>query len=270
VKIWNVQFCLKTPRTTPIYQCEQGHIHCNTCHPRLKNCPVCRGPIGNTRNLVVEKIISKLPVRCTNFENGCQETRALLDQIIEHEKYCEFRMVKCFSKLCDKTVAFKNLVEHVKTTSKPPHFIRVKNGPKTNWSISANYKYEFLIEDFGKDFGELFKDRRVGVSVVIDDNTGCQVVRVFFIGLPELAKKLRSIITFKSTDAGNDFEVTFKRSVIAYQNTLSDITPCVSLHPNILSEIVNDLNRYKMEISIIYKCDNEDDEPKRKKTKIGR
>ena len=72
--------CFKIPRTTPIYQCEQGHIHCKTCHPRLQNCPVCRGPIGNTRNLVVEKIISKLPVQCANFENGCPRPALAVSQ----------------------------------------------------------------------------------------------------------------------------------------------------------------------------------------------
>ena len=258
--------CLKTPRTTPIYQCEQGHIHCKTCHPRLQKCPVCRGPIGNTRNLVAEKIISKLPFQCANFENGCQETRALPDQIIKHEKYCEFRMVKCFCKRCDKTVAFKHLVEHVKTPGH--HMTFVESGSKMNWNISANLHYVFLMENFEKELGEDLKDRQVGVSVVIDDNTGCQVVKVFFIGSPEVANTLKSIISFKSTEADNDFEITFKRSVIAYQDTQSDIAPCVSLHPNTLSEIVNDLNRYQMEISIIYKCDDEDDEPKRKRRRL--
>ena len=72
--------CFKIPRTTPIYQCEQGHIHCKTCHPRLRDCPICRGPIGNTRNLVVEKIISKLPVQCANFENGCPRPALAVSQ----------------------------------------------------------------------------------------------------------------------------------------------------------------------------------------------
>ena len=258
--------CLKTPRTTPIYQCEQGHIHCKTCHPRLPNCPVCRGPIGNTRSLVAEKIISKLPLQCANLENGCQETRPLLDQIIEHEKYCEFRMVKCFYKWCDKTVAFKNLVEHVKTSK---HYMRfVESGSIMNRIISANLHYVFLMENFEKEFGEDLKDRQVGVSVVIDDNTGCQVVKVFFIGSPEVANTLKSIISFKSIESDNDFEITFKRSVIAYQDTQSDIAPCVSLHPNILSEIVNNHNMYKMKISIIQKCDDENDEPKRKRRRL--
>ena len=108
--------CFKIPRTTPIYQCEQGHIHCKTCHPRLRDCPVCRGSIGNTRNLVVEKIICKLPVRCTNFENGCEEPQAIPDKITEHEKYCEFRMVNCFHTRCQDSFVLNNPVEHLKKT----------------------------------------------------------------------------------------------------------------------------------------------------------
>ena len=138
-----------------------------------------------------------------------------------------------------------------------------------NWNISANlHYYLFLMENFEKELGEDLKDRQVGVSVVIDDNTGCQVVKVFFIGSPEVANTLKSIISFKSTEADNDFEITFKRSVIAYQDTQSDIAPCVSLHPNILSEIVNNHNLYKMKISIIQKCDDENDEPKRKRQRL--
>ena len=133
----------------------------------------------------------------------------------------------------------------------------VESGSKMNWHISANLHYVFLMENFEKELGEDLKDRQVGVSVVIDDNTGCQVVKVFFIGSPEVANTLKSIISFKSTEADNDFEITFKRSVIAYQDTQSDIAPCVSLHPNILSEIVNNHNLYKMKISIIQKCDDE-------------
>ena len=111
--------CFKIPRTTPIYQCEQGHIHCKKCHPRLRDCPICRGSIGNTRNLVAEKIISKLPVRCTNFEKGCEEPQALPDQITEHEKYCEFRMVNCFYEGCKDSVPLKQPCTPCRTFEKP-------------------------------------------------------------------------------------------------------------------------------------------------------
>ena len=61
--------CLKIPQTTPIYRCCQGHIHCKDCHPRLKNCPVCRSSIGRTRALMVEKVITRLPADCFLEEN---------------------------------------------------------------------------------------------------------------------------------------------------------------------------------------------------------
>ena len=126
--------CLKIPRTTPIFQCEQGHILCNTCHPRLHDCPVCRRPLRNTRCLVVEKIISKLPLRCINFNEGCDEPQALPDKIIEHEKDCNYRSVKCVFNRCNDQVVVSKFWEHV-TTGKHANtsihknsFVRLSNG----------------------------------------------------------------------------------------------------------------------------------------------
>ena len=52
--------CLEVPQTTPIYQCCEGHIHCKDCHPMLQNCPICRSSIGETRALMVEKMVASL------------------------------------------------------------------------------------------------------------------------------------------------------------------------------------------------------------------
>ena len=249
--------CFKIPRTTPIYQCEQGHIHCKTCHTRLRNCPICRGPIGNTRNLVVEKIISKPPVKCANFEKGCQEPQALPDQIIEHEKYCEFRMVKCFFEGCEDSFIFNNVVEHLEKHQRMYQNCgsRIKGllYAKNHHGIAKNS--EFVMH---------FEDKKFIVSHVID-RTGCQVMRVFFIGSPAIAKKFSCIISVSSTKMDNDFKMTFKRTISAYGSALSDIAPCSSVHPKTLQEIVNEENRYRIEINIVSKTN---DEPKCKRQRL--
>ena len=52
--------CLKIPRDVPIYQCNSGHIHCKECHPKIRECPICRTRLtGDTRSLMTEKLLSR-------------------------------------------------------------------------------------------------------------------------------------------------------------------------------------------------------------------
>jgi hypothetical protein len=63
--------CMNVPDSPPIYQCGNGHILCKACKAQLTHCPTCRQPLGNLRSLVAEKLIEKIPVRCTFAEHGC-------------------------------------------------------------------------------------------------------------------------------------------------------------------------------------------------------
>ena len=52
--------CYDVPESLPIYQCTQGHIICNSCYPKLNNCPVCRVILSpQIRALTAEKILQK-------------------------------------------------------------------------------------------------------------------------------------------------------------------------------------------------------------------
>ena len=52
--------CYDVPESLPIYQCTQGHIICNSCYPKLNNCPVCRVNLkSKIRALIAEKILQK-------------------------------------------------------------------------------------------------------------------------------------------------------------------------------------------------------------------
>jgi E3 ubiquitin-protein ligase SIAH1 len=65
--------CFTVPDRSPIFQCPNGHIVCKDCKARIDECPTCRQPIGNLRNLIAEKIIEKIPARCPFFKHGCPD-----------------------------------------------------------------------------------------------------------------------------------------------------------------------------------------------------
>merc|ERR1711894_140014 len=52
--------CLSVPNTCPVFQCNNGHLICCNCREKLVTCPVCRVPLGYSRNLTSEKLISIL------------------------------------------------------------------------------------------------------------------------------------------------------------------------------------------------------------------
>ena len=45
---------------TNIYQCNNGHLTCNSCVQHINHCPVCRSADYKIRNLLLEDILKKL------------------------------------------------------------------------------------------------------------------------------------------------------------------------------------------------------------------
>ena len=105
-KILECPVCLEVPKSTPIYQCEKGHIHCQSCHQNLNDCPVCRSKNINNRALVAEQIIANLVQKC-QFSR-C--TKSNVDIIKQHESECEFAEVYCNT--CENMVWIKDLDKH--------------------------------------------------------------------------------------------------------------------------------------------------------------
>ncbi|KAG8264659.1 E3 ubiquitin-protein ligase siah1b [Homalodisca vitripennis] len=78
----------------PILQCQSGHLVCSNCRPKLTCCPTCRGPLGNIRNLAMEKVASTVLFPCKYSTSGC--TMSLLHTLkAEHEEICEYRPYSC-------------------------------------------------------------------------------------------------------------------------------------------------------------------------------
>ena len=78
----------------PIYQCESGHLICNTCKERVQCCPSCRGRLGTVRNLAMEKVAETVKFPCKYGSNGCT-MRLLHTEKRIHETSCERRPYAC-------------------------------------------------------------------------------------------------------------------------------------------------------------------------------
>ncbi|KAG0564419.1 hypothetical protein KC19_8G108600 [Ceratodon purpureus] len=92
------------PLTSPVYQCENGHIACGPCCEKLtKGCPSCSQPTGRIRCLAVEKIIESLQVACKHAHHGCKEMLRYnkKDERDEHEQEeCKYKPVPCYIPCC--------------------------------------------------------------------------------------------------------------------------------------------------------------------------
>ena len=104
--------CLEIPNCKPVYQCNNGHIHCNVCHDKVTDCSVCRIKLRDTRNLTAEKILEKCPRPCTFNNYGC-ETILNEQPLKVHEERCMFKPVQCPVTVCDSLVPINEILKHI-------------------------------------------------------------------------------------------------------------------------------------------------------------
>ncbi|XP_004711275.1 E3 ubiquitin-protein ligase SIAH1-like [Echinops telfairi] len=78
----------------PILQCENGHLVCNNCHPKLELCPTCRVLLGSIRNLALEKLANLVQFPCKYALWGCERILAHTEKA-DHQVNCEFRLYSC-------------------------------------------------------------------------------------------------------------------------------------------------------------------------------
>ena len=58
----------------PILPCQNGHLICLNCRPKLTRCLTCQGPLGSTRNLAMEKVANSVLFPCTYSSSGYELT----------------------------------------------------------------------------------------------------------------------------------------------------------------------------------------------------
>ena len=108
--------CLEFPKNSPVYQCENGHVLCSSCHARVINCPTCRVKLRRIRCLAVEKVIARFGKLCKFSSYGCN-VRLSLDSLESHEARCGFQPVKCPSPSCNEMVTIAKMSKHIERWS---------------------------------------------------------------------------------------------------------------------------------------------------------
>ncbi|KAL0701294.1 hypothetical protein Bca4012_057416 [Brassica carinata] len=98
--------------TTPIFQCDNGHIACSSCCVNLrKKCPSCTLPIGVYRCRIMERVVEAVMVPCPNAKHGCTDKFSYGKELV-HEKECSFALCYCPAPSCNYAVPCNDLYLH--------------------------------------------------------------------------------------------------------------------------------------------------------------
>ncbi|CAH8277328.1 unnamed protein product [Arabidopsis lyrata] len=102
--------------TIPIFQCDNGHLACSSCCPKLNNkCPACASPVGHNRCRAMESVLESILVPCPNAKLGCTK-KFSYGKESTHEKECIFSQCSCPALDCNYTCSYKDLYRHYHTT----------------------------------------------------------------------------------------------------------------------------------------------------------
>ncbi|RHN56826.1 putative E3 ubiquitin-protein ligase SIN [Medicago truncatula] len=89
------------PLKIPVFQCDNGHIVCSTCCPKLRNkCHKCSLSISSKRCEAIENLLRSIEVPCPNAKYGCRVTNRYIRQR-DHENECIHKPCYCPFSGCD-------------------------------------------------------------------------------------------------------------------------------------------------------------------------
>ena len=231
--------CLQIPRETPIFQCDNGHIICKDCKPRLELCPQCRTFIGNSRNLIAERIVSKIKHNCKFAEDGCDK-EVLFEGLQDHEKRCIFHPLKCVKSDCEELIKRSQYLSHIRTHH------------STLWS--NNYVFESMRGQFelAKHVGVIKAHNRFFLAVT-EIQSGFLVKYIFVMGSQEDRGKYAYFVNIGTLASSNQCNRTIIQQCTGYINLVGEPVriPCFTMHPAQLQQYNDDIeNKYYLSIAI--------------------
>uniref|UniRef100_A0A1B6H4F6 SIAH-type domain-containing protein n=1 Tax=Cuerna arida TaxID=1464854 RepID=A0A1B6H4F6_9HEMI len=104
--------CHKPLRSARV--CLNGHGVCPTCKNRFNwKCPICKAYITDTKPVMLDQIIKRLPRTCKFFEKGCKSLVLVNDN--DHETFCRYRQTECRVPCCHWRGLAGELLQHLET-----------------------------------------------------------------------------------------------------------------------------------------------------------
>jgi len=226
----------------PIEFCKNGHNICLNCRVNLLECPTCRQPFANIRNLALENLSKRVKYPCTNRKSGCKETHPM-GLIKHHEDVCRYAPYMC-------------------------PFMKEKKCPWAN--IRSNLKGH-LLECHGEDVTVQFEETGLVINIASAEFQGCKVIFAYneifyvhilrrvnnyyivvrYVGIPGNASKYGYRIRFKKMDDTESITVCHvARSATEDLDQIFRSGDCFSLPVDVLKRfVIHDVNLpYKLKI----------------------
>ena len=117
VKMFRCSQCRVASTMAPVFQCQNGHVHCYRCPGRGKCCSPCfriNGQYSNLsftiRSLAVQELLCSVPKQCRFIKNACS---AIVEGFTQHEVNCLFSENYCVLSYCPEIVPLSKLLTHI-------------------------------------------------------------------------------------------------------------------------------------------------------------
>ncbi|XP_069680184.1 E3 ubiquitin-protein ligase Siah1-like [Periplaneta americana] len=233
----------------PITFCLNGHNVCTNCKPQLTNCPTCRQPFVNIRNVALEKLARQMKYPCTYRKFGCKETFPP-GLITQHQTRCRYSPQRCpldrLRKLkCTWTGNASEVKKHLKDTHKDQCLEYNGRHSLVLSGIKASCGYFRLLFAYNEIFYRHFQ---------IKD--GVMYATLQYIGPIENASKFRYKVIFVNKKNTESIIVTHAaRSISENLEDIFNSGNCLKLHYDVVNRFTNENSDLTIGMEI-FKIDN--------------
>ncbi|KAK4802576.1 hypothetical protein SAY86_000779 [Trapa natans] len=191
------------PLSSPVFQCENGHVACSSCCTNMKNkCASCGWPIGYNRCRALEKILESVLLTCKFSNYGCKESISYNNRR-DHEKSCLHIPCHCPLSYCSYIGSFKHVAHHF-NSDHPCRRATFKFNVTKSILIRFDAEFHVLLEEKGESLFLLHNrvdqlGNKMTVSFIGPPSKGDHFYRIVakhersYLKLKTLAKSIQKV-----------------------------------------------------------------------------